>query len=527
MAARRGAKVIWIGIWFIGVLYMIKQGTSGAHKVSNHSGAWYGVKTHTMEDVVFRRNEETYLLPDLVNVSIIINKLRGHIQPNLCPLFVFQPAVKYYTSFTPIFHYPMQSANPTRPAPDQSIVRIMEEFKESIVIIGEQRKKFGQYSPMERFLFVAQRKLILSDWNKVWETKKQQIKNELEANNIDDQIAANKMGALELEFKEAMNNNQITYDIETYAAIQAILAPEVATAIEISENDVNEAKGFMVRFTGTPITSIEKAGDKARIANILQKKYGSVDPYNMILNKANAELYVSFTSNEGKTACLNGGPIISLGTPTIPPNRAFAENVVAAFCVYIDMLMEGTTVSHIERVFEDMGCKPGMYLNMITVLRHESNRSSKNTESVKVYGDQAFINYETEADMILALKLRRIKVNGRTCNLVAGRFSDPDECKGILGFWTGRTPHLIALYKALDKHIWNYIYVQPTFWAKYPTQNSHTTRTTQEIESPKLNFKRFHFKNIERPGNELSLILNVAALLRITTSSSSRPIALW
>jgi hypothetical protein len=109
------------------------------------------------------------------------------------------------------------------------------------------------------------------------------------------------------------------------------------------------------------------------------------------------------------------------------------------------------------------------------------------------------------------LKLRRVKINKRTHNLVPGHNSDPDAARGILGFFEDRTIALGELYQYIDiMETMNPLVAQSTMWKKY-LKITEEKNITQNKSNIKIGKGKFYMTNL------LAEALNTTIFLYLRT----------
>jgi len=420
------------------------------------------------------------------------------------------------------------------------------------VEIDEVRKELKNFSKQQQFIFVVQSRMQLSNLNKTHEARRSEINKEFD---LDVQVGgsdeaavhrkAKELGELDLEWRAIIDKAQIWLDDtalagmtlsiykyvnthktiinKTHIGIQLVLARETAMVLEINENALNENKGFKVKFSDSPVQEFSKEMKK-RIADHLEDNFGPVDMNDIVCNpfqtsffqkknmnvfkliyfyqvyvKNRAEIYVVFKTLEGKKNCMMHGRITWLGMPSTPISNLYNSMSFESHSAYVDVLRPDTSIEQITAAFVAKGINP---------------------KSVKHLGIAAFINFSSKEELMGALRVRQVTIKGRTVNVVAAKGSDPDETKGILGFWGGRTTHIAKLYAYLDSHSWDFCYVQPAFWPKYPcTSLSNVSNYVNNMDSYNINdifiiYSHIHYKDVY-------LIVILVAALSIIISSNS------
>lgn len=233
---------------------------------------------------------------------------------------------------------------------------------------------------------------------------------------------------------------------------------------KIADADRVNNLGFRVRFENCPIQDLSPANTK-KICSVL-KQYSELDIYNMTIYKEKSELTVcyapsslfptpilfppinniilkvTFIMTKARRRCVTAKTIEGLGNAHTPFSRNYTS-MIAQNSIWVD---EDTTEAMIQEGFEDLYSYP---------------------TSIKLLGDAAFMNFNSKTLFFKALHLHEVHINRTKHFITAAKNSDPDNCKGILGFWGGKTHKPKELYTHLSQHNWNEVNVAPVFWDKY------------------------------------------------------------
>jgi hypothetical protein len=386
------------------------------------------------------------------------------------------------------------------PANGQALVK----FKNQVISMNENTKPAKEYSFFEQYQYLRRCSINEGAIARQYEEKREKIESEA-AEDIKEGVndlevtktKAESFTQLEMLTNEIHFSQGIIFNAKVYVVLATLLANEITVENEIRQDEVQEGKSFWVKFrcdiereicvrknlkkinlininSMTPFDEMDK--DTARVVfNKLHNTFGPVATDRFLFNATKKELSVCFETLDVKKKCLESNVIPGIGKPTIFVNQGTMAYVQENWTIYIDMVVEGTTEDMIWKPFKDAGIEPK---SIGYKTKKKLNVKLKIIQPYRRYEDQAYINLETQEDMINGLKLRKVKINRRTHNLVPGRNFDLDSAKGILGFFEGRTTAPGELYQHIDTmESMNPLVAQPTMWKKYLNKRKGKRKT--------------------------------------------------
>eukprot|EP00026_Physarum_polycephalum_P008908 Phypoly_transcript_09013.p1 GENE.Phypoly_transcript_09013~~Phypoly_transcript_09013.p1 ORF type:complete len:470 (+),score=74.59 Phypoly_transcript_09013:121-1410(+) len=325
----------------------------------------------------------------------------------------------------------------------------MATFKNQTITLNNTTQPAKSFSLQLQYHFLVKARINSAALEKQYSRQKEEI-DRIAAEDLAQGVPemqvcetkATNFNKLEFDIKSLRDEQGIIFDSNVYAGLALVVAAEVATKAEILDNEANNARGFRVKFIECAFADFDK--ESARVTlNKLHNLFGPVAMDDWRFAKEKRELWVTFDSLEAKKKCLANNFVEGVGIPMTPLPGAIMTNNVE-FALFLEDVVEGTTDDEIREPFRDAQIPP------TNVIRVKNN---------------AFVGFPAVEDLNQALRLKRVTVNRRRHNVVASKYCDDDETKGILGFWERRTPHLMPLYHALEGKPWDFLYIQPVFWA--------------------------------------------------------------
>jgi hypothetical protein len=188
------------------------------------------------------------------------------------------------------------------PVNDQALVK----FKNQVITMNGNTKTAKEYSLFEQYQHLRRCSINEGTIAHQYDLKQEEIESEAAADvggGVNDlEVAKTKtegFAQLELKTNEIHFDQGIIFNAEVYAILATLLAYEIAVENEIRQDEVQEGKGFWVKFSEMPFDEMDK--ETARVVfNKLYNHFGPVATNRFLFNATKKELSVCFESLEAK-----------------------------------------------------------------------------------------------------------------------------------------------------------------------------------------------------------------------------------